>query len=69
LLGYAIVGASLIAFVQARNVFPQLLIARMAFSIGGAATSVPPLPIYAESEWGLIDLYIAPRWLPRSYLR
>ena len=37
-LGYTIVGASLLLFVQARNVYPQLLLARMLFSIGGAAT-------------------------------
>jgi MFS family permease len=38
LLGYSIVGLSLLLFVQARNVYPQLLLARMLFSIGGAAT-------------------------------
>jgi MFS family permease len=37
-LGYTIVGASLFLFVQARNVYPELLLARMMFSIGGAAT-------------------------------
>jgi MFS family permease len=37
-LGYAIVGASLLLFVQARNVYPQLLVARLGFSVGGAAT-------------------------------
>lgn len=37
-LGYLIVGISLFVFVQARNVYPQLLLARMLFSIGGAAT-------------------------------
>lgn len=39
MLGYAIVGIALFTFVQARNVYPQLLLARMFFSIGGAATS------------------------------
>lgn len=39
-LGYLVVGVSLVVFVQARNVYPQLLIARMAFSVGGAATYV-----------------------------
>lgn len=39
MLGYAIVGIALFIFVQARNVYPQLLLARMFFSIGGAATS------------------------------
>ncbi|KIN06097.1 hypothetical protein OIDMADRAFT_100914 [Oidiodendron maius Zn] len=38
-LGYSIVGASLLLTVQARNVYPQLLLARMMFSIGGAATA------------------------------
>ena len=38
-LGYAIVGLALCLFVQAKNVYPQLLLARLFFSIGGAATS------------------------------
>ena len=38
-LGYAIVGVALILSVQAKNVYPQLLLARLFFSIGGAATS------------------------------
>lgn len=37
-LGYAIVGCSLWVFVQAKNVYPQLLLARVLFSVGGAAT-------------------------------
>lgn len=37
-LGYTIVGVSLFLFVQAKNVYPQLLLARMLFSVGGAAT-------------------------------
>ncbi|KAI9806046.1 MAG: hypothetical protein M1833_004453 [Piccolia ochrophora] len=37
--GYLIVGVSLFLFVQARNVYPQLLLARIFFSLGGAATS------------------------------
>jgi MFS family permease len=36
--GYVIVGLALCIFVQARNVYPQLLLARILFSIGGAAT-------------------------------
>ena len=39
-LGYAIVGLALFLFVQAENVYPQLLMARLFFSIGGAATYV-----------------------------
>lgn len=38
-LGYGIVGLALLLFVQAKNVYPQLLLARIFFSIGGAATS------------------------------
>ncbi|CAD6442871.1 33246b01-5900-4ad3-9b0a-afae7ee6c875 [Sclerotinia trifoliorum] len=38
-LGYLIVGLALILFVQAKNVFPQLLLARLFFSVGGAATA------------------------------
>ena len=38
-LGYFIVGISLLLFVHAKNVFPQLLLARLFFSLGGAATS------------------------------
>ena len=37
-LGYTIVGFALLLFVQARNIYPQLLLARVFFSIGGAAT-------------------------------
>lgn len=36
--GYAIVGVSLFVFVQAKNVFPELLLGRLLFSVGGAAT-------------------------------
>lgn len=38
-LGYAIVGLALFLFVQASTVFPDLLFARIFFSLGGAATS------------------------------
>lgn len=38
-LGYAIIGVALLLFVQAKDVFPQLLLVRLFFSIGGAATS------------------------------
>ncbi|KAI9050045.1 hypothetical protein LZ554_006190 [Drepanopeziza brunnea f. sp. 'monogermtubi'] len=37
--GYTIVGLALFIFVQARNVYPQLLLARILFSVGGAATA------------------------------
>ncbi|KAH0006359.1 major facilitator superfamily MFS-1, partial [Aureobasidium melanogenum] len=38
-VGYLIIGASLMLLVQSHNVYPQLLLGRMAFSIGGAACS------------------------------
>lgn len=39
MLGYTIIALALVLFVQAQNVFPQLLFARLFFSIGGAASS------------------------------
>ncbi|OCK76847.1 hypothetical protein K432DRAFT_334974 [Lepidopterella palustris CBS 459.81] len=38
-VGYAIVGVSLWVFVQASNVYPQLLLARLLFSLGATATA------------------------------
>ena len=38
-IGYIIVSLSLFTFVQAKNVYPQLLLARLFFSSGGAAVS------------------------------
>lgn len=37
--GYCVIGLSLIGLVQAENVYPELLVARLMFSIGGAACS------------------------------
>ena len=37
--GYLIIGVSLMLLVQSHNVYPQLLLGRMGFSIGGAACS------------------------------
>ncbi|KAL4738986.1 major facilitator superfamily domain-containing protein [Aspergillus similis] len=37
--GYTIIAAALVMFVQARNVYPQLLLGRLLFSVGGAAVS------------------------------
>lgn len=39
-IGYAIVGVALAVFVQARNVYPQLLLARVLFAVGASATYV-----------------------------
>ena len=38
-VGYCIVGLSLIGLVQSKNVYPELLSGRLVFSIGGAACS------------------------------
>lgn len=38
-LGYVIVGISLVTLVQSNTVFPELLLGRLAFSLGGAACS------------------------------
>lgn len=37
--GYAIIALSLVLFVQATNVYPQLLLGRLLFSLGGSAVS------------------------------
>lgn len=36
-VGYSIIGASLVLFVQAQNVYPQLLLARILFAIGATS--------------------------------
>ncbi|KIW19979.1 hypothetical protein PV08_00554 [Exophiala spinifera] len=38
-VGYLVICLALVLFVQARNVYPQLLLARLLFSLGGAAAS------------------------------
>jgi MFS family permease len=38
LAGYTIIGASLVLFVQTRNVYPQLLLARILFALGASAS-------------------------------
>ncbi|KAJ5766347.1 uncharacterized protein N7511_003963 [Penicillium nucicola] len=37
--GYAIVALALVLFVQATNIYPQLLLGRLLFSVGGSAVS------------------------------
>jgi MFS family permease len=37
-MGYTIVGVALWILVQAKNVYPELLLARILFSLGGSAT-------------------------------
>ncbi|KAJ5085731.1 hypothetical protein N7532_010502 [Penicillium argentinense] len=38
-VGYAVIAVALVLFVQAKNVYPQLLLGRLLFSIGGSAVS------------------------------
>ncbi|TDZ60723.1 hypothetical protein CTRI78_v004739 [Colletotrichum trifolii] len=38
-IGYAIIGAALLLFVQAHNVYPQLLLARIFFAVGATAAA------------------------------
>ncbi|KAJ5157635.1 uncharacterized protein N7482_008735 [Penicillium canariense] len=38
-IGYAVIALALVLFVQATNVYPQLLLGRLLFSIGGSAVS------------------------------
>ncbi|KAK5129721.1 hypothetical protein LTR08_002932 [Meristemomyces frigidus] len=38
-IGYCIVGVSLVCLVQSSNVYPELLVGRLGFSVGGAACS------------------------------
>lgn len=37
-IGYTVIGLALFLFVQARNVYPQLLLARIFFAIGATAS-------------------------------
>ncbi|KAJ5899875.1 hypothetical protein N7495_004619 [Penicillium taxi] len=38
-VGYAVIAIALVLFVQARNIYPQLLLGRLLFSVGGSAVS------------------------------
>lgn len=38
-VGYAVIALALVLFVQATNVYPQLLLGRLLFSVGGSAVS------------------------------
>ncbi|KAI1393667.1 uncharacterized protein F4822DRAFT_385407 [Hypoxylon trugodes] len=54
-LGYGIIAISLFAFVQARDVYPSLIIARIAFALGAtaAATMVTAiLPVLTDNDEG-----------------
>ncbi|PVH86799.1 MFS transporter-like protein [Cadophora sp. DSE1049] len=55
--GYTIVGLALFIFVQARNVYPQLLLARVLFSVGGAATATMVTAILPSMTGGNQDTH------------
>lgn len=38
-VGYAVIALALVLFVQATNIYPQLLLGRLLFSVGGSAVS------------------------------
>lgn len=42
--GYAIIAVALVLFVAAKNVYPQLLLARIVFAVGASAAYVPSNP-------------------------
>ena len=53
--GYIVIGLALFVFVQSKNVYPQLLLARLFFSLGGSATStmvtaILPLMVSPQSK-------------------
>ena len=54
--GYVIIALALVVFVSARNVYPQLLLARLFFSIGGAAASTMVTAILPSMSFNLVSL-------------
>ncbi|POR38741.1 Uncharacterized protein TPAR_01051 [Tolypocladium paradoxum] len=56
-IGYAIIGIALAVFVQAKNVYPQLLLARIFFAVGASAAAtmvtaiLPSLTDDADEPW------------------
>ncbi|CAP68413.1 uncharacterized protein PODANS_7_2790 [Podospora anserina S mat+] len=46
--GYAVIGLALFLFVQARNVYPQLLLARIFFAVGATAATSVALSVDSE---------------------
>ncbi|KAK3682744.1 hypothetical protein B0T22DRAFT_293783 [Podospora appendiculata] len=67
--GYAIIGLSLFLFVQAKNVYPQLLLARILFALGAtaAATMVTAiLPSLTNETPSTASTAAKPRRNPRE---
>ena len=50
-MGYIIIGIALFLFVQAKNVYPQLLLGRLFFSLGGAAASTMVTAVLPTMSW------------------
>ncbi|KAK3332542.1 hypothetical protein B0T19DRAFT_106182 [Cercophora scortea] len=67
--GYAVIGLSLFLFVQAKNVYPQLLLARILFALGAtaAATMVTAiLPSLTDETPSTASTTAKPRRNPRE---
>ncbi|OAA50443.1 Major facilitator superfamily domain, general substrate transporter [Metarhizium rileyi] len=69
-LGYTIIGLALVLFVQARNVYPQLLLARIFFAVGAsaAATMVTAILPSLTDEGDVNDGRMPSRYKPNQRL-
>ncbi|RMZ89215.1 hypothetical protein DV736_g3544, partial [Chaetothyriales sp. CBS 134916] len=68
--GYLIVGLALVVFVQAHNIYPQLLLGRLFFSLGGAAATTmvtAVLPVVSSSDNLLVNGDRSPAAATRSH--
>lgn len=68
-VGYAIVALSLFLFVQASNVYPQLLLGRLLFALGASATYVCSMRATARCCCDDADdaAPTGPPWSPPSF--
>jgi MFS family permease len=69
-VGYAIVGVSLWVFMLARNVYPELLLARLLFSLGATARLVLSYLLWGVTTWDMVanGSVIVRLWSPRFCL-
>ncbi|KHN99655.1 Major facilitator superfamily domain, general substrate transporter [Metarhizium album ARSEF 1941] len=69
-MGYAIIGLALVLFVQAKNVYPQLLLARILFAVGAsaAATMVTAILPSLTDEEDVSDGRTPSRYKPNQRL-
>ncbi|GAQ11966.1 hypothetical protein ALT_9287 [Aspergillus lentulus] len=65
-IGYGIIAASLVVFVQARNVYPQLLLGRLFFSLGGSAVSTMVTAVLPAVAGGTSSEQVRLRQEPRA---